>query len=80
MSDALAQRMTCLFTDPRPKILEACGEDICWVDMVRENSLLRANHVCKCRSSKQIDPIQNSQIQPRDNSQIFQIKPFYFIT
>ena len=38
MSDALAQRMPCMFTDPRPKILEACSDDISWVDVVRESS------------------------------------------
>lgn len=27
-----------MFTDPRPKILEACGDDISWVDVVRESS------------------------------------------
>ena len=38
MSDALAQRMTYMFTDPRPKILEACSDEISWVDVVRESS------------------------------------------
>ncbi|KAJ5318611.1 hypothetical protein N7476_005031 [Penicillium atrosanguineum] len=38
MSDALAQRMTCLFTDARPKVLEACSNEVSWIDVVRESS------------------------------------------
>ncbi|KAJ5309347.1 uncharacterized protein N7443_001808 [Penicillium atrosanguineum] len=38
ISDALAQRMTYMFTDARPKILEACSDDVSWIDVVRESS------------------------------------------
>ncbi|KAI2756354.1 hypothetical protein DTO006G1_7994 [Penicillium roqueforti] len=36
MSDVLAERITRLFSESRPKVLEACNHDINWVDVIRE--------------------------------------------
>ncbi|KAJ6033856.1 pectate lyase superfamily protein domain-containing protein [Penicillium canescens] len=36
MSDVLAERIVSLFSEARPKILEACNHDINWADVVRE--------------------------------------------
>lgn len=36
MSDVLAERIARLFSESRPKVLEACNDDINWVDVVRE--------------------------------------------
>ena len=44
MSDVLAEKVVRLFSEARPKILEACHDDVSWVDIVRERSIEVKRH------------------------------------
>lgn len=39
MCDSLAEKLTGLFSEPRPNVLESCNNDISWANIVRESSL-----------------------------------------